>query len=110
MRLAPSLAFALVSCLAAVPAQAQTPPPPPGAPPPAKSDGGKPDAMKEPPGPSPAELLKKGAEQCEHGEVEDGLATLGASWARKQEVETAIALANCEIKASEWAGAAEHLA
>jgi hypothetical protein len=102
MRLAPSLAaFALATASGVLPALAG-----PDAAPAAQ----KADATKQPPAPKTAELVKKGVASCEGGDVEEGLAALDAAWAQKQDVETAIALATCEMKAQRWPGAAEHLA
>jgi hypothetical protein len=129
MRPTPSAAvIALVSCFVAAPALADMPPPP--APPPAPAGVG---ADAKPPGdvklgpdgkpatdakPDPAkvaaarlaELVKRGMESCTAGDVDDGLPALRAAWAQHEDADLAVALASCEIKASEWAPAAEHLA
>ncbi len=57
-----------------------------------------------------AELVKKGTDLCAAGELDDGLAALNAAWMRKQDVDVAVALAACEVKAQAWPVAAEHLA
>jgi hypothetical protein len=117
MRLSPSLPLVLASCLAVLPAlsaraDAQPEPAPrnggdpqaPGAPPPPKVDPVKAAADKL------AALIKKGSELCAAGDVDEGLAALRAAWAQHENADLAATLASCEVKASEWPGAAEHLA
>jgi hypothetical protein len=117
MRLSPSLPLVLASCLAvlpALPARADAQPEPaprnggdpqaPGAPPPPKVDPVKAAADKL------AALIKKGSELCAAGDVDEGLAALRAAWAQHENADLAATLASCEVKASEWPGAAEHLA
>jgi len=57
-----------------------------------------------------AEMIKRGNELCAAGDVDQGLPALRAAWAQRPDVELAVSLATCEIKASEWPSAAEHLA
>jgi PEGA domain len=91
--------FTLVSCLAALPALAdEGDPPPPPRPDPAKI------AAKL------AELVQKGTALCAAGELDDGLAALNAAWMRQQDVDVAVALGSCEVRAQAWPVAAEHLA
>jgi PEGA domain len=101
MRFAPStLLFALAAALGAPLALADAPPvvPPP------KPDPAKVAAERM------AELVKRGADSCAGGDLDQGLAALNAAWTQHQDVELAITLAACEIKAELWPGAAEHLA
>jgi hypothetical protein len=56
------------------------------------------------------ELVKKGTELCAAGDLDEGLPALRAAWTQKQDPDIAVALATCEIKASDWPGAADHLA
>jgi hypothetical protein len=125
MRTRIPLAIVLVSALAAPAALAQ--PKPESLP---KTDAKvepKPDAAKVEPKPDPAkleaqkaeaarvaarlaELVKRGAEACERGELEPGLATLSSAYSQKPDPDTAVALGSCEAKAKHWAAAAEHLA
>jgi hypothetical protein len=125
-----SLALILASALAAPSAAAQPKPdapkpeaPKPEAPKPDKPDAAKPDA--KPPKSDAlkaeearlaklaearlAELVKRGTEACDRGEIEDGLAALSAAWTQKNDGDVAAALASCEIKAKQWGGAADHL-
>jgi hypothetical protein len=111
MRLSPSLTLVLASCLVALPARADAQavndagsvPTPSGASPP-KVDPVKVAAAKL------AELVKKGTDLCAAGDVDEGLASLRAAWAQHEDADLAANLASCEVKASEWPGAAEHLA
>jgi hypothetical protein len=57
-----------------------------------------------------ADLIKRGTEQCAAGDVDQGLPALRAAWTQHQDADLAVALATCEIKASEWPSAADHLA
>lgn len=126
MRLPPSIVlFALAACLAAPPARADDAPPASAVPDPdvakpvprhdpSKPDAAKPDAAK----PDPvkvaaarlAELIRRGAQLCTAGEVDDGLAALNAAWAQRPDPDLAVQLATCEVKGEQWPGAAEHLA
>ena len=101
MRLSPPIALlALAASLAAPLALAGTPPaPPPPAPDPAKVAAAR-----------LAELVKRGAEQCAAGDLDQGLAALNAAWTQHPDADLAVTLASCEIKATLWPGAAEHLA
>ena len=83
-------------------------------PPPASKPAGAADAP--PPNPvkvaadKQAALAKKGAELCAAGEVAEGLAALRAAWAQHEDAELAATLAACEVKASDWPGAATYFA
>ncbi len=57
-----------------------------------------------------AELIKRGAEHCAGGDLDQGLAALNAAWTQHPDPDLAVTLASCEIKAELWPGAAEHLA
>jgi hypothetical protein len=114
------LLVALATCLASSFARAEGPQPgakpagpsDPGAAqpaPPAKPDAAKPDPAKVAAA-KLAELVKRGTETCAGGDVDEGLPALRAAWAQHQDPEIAVALANCEIKASDWPSATEHLA
>jgi hypothetical protein len=118
-----ALVVALALGLAPLPALADT-----GAPPAKEAkpqdQAGKPDAGK--PGDAKAadakaeaaklaaqklaDLIKKGTDACAAGDIDDGLPSLRAAWALHQDADLAVVLANCEIKASDWPGAADHLA
>jgi hypothetical protein len=126
----PPLLVALAAC--SVPCSAHAEGPPPGKADAGKADAGKPDAGKPDAGkpdakPDPkaeaakaeaakaaaaklTELVKHGTETCAGGDVDEGLPALRAAWAQHQDAEIALALAQCEIKATDWPSAAEHLA
>jgi hypothetical protein len=118
MRLPPSIVvFALAACLAVPSARADDAPPvpDPDAPKPApKLDQAKQEAARLAAAKVAAaklvELIRKGAQLCAAGEVDDGLAALNAAWAQRQDADLAVQLANCEVKGEQWPGAAEHLA
>ncbi len=132
--LVPIALLALASGLLSLPARADEPPAPA---PPSAPDTGKPDTGKPAPDAAPkrvvdpvkaaaeaaraaeavkaaaarrAALIKQGTELCNTGEIEEGLSDLEAAWSQKEEVDLAIALASCEVKAERWPGAADHLA
>jgi hypothetical protein len=100
MSKAPSIFLALAAVFLASGARAasETPPPAP------KVDLAKLAAEKL------ADLIKRGNEQCTAGDVDQGLPALRAAWTQRQDADLAVALASCEIKASEWPSAADHLA
>jgi hypothetical protein len=105
MRPAQGLSFASLALAAALvhvatPARADSVVPPPAP----KFDLAKAEAQRL------AEMIKRGKEMCAAGDVDQGLPALRAAWTQRQDVELAVALGACEIKASEWASAAEHLA
>lgn len=128
MRTRISLALLLASALTAPAALAQNKPEAPPKTEPKLEP--KPDGKAEPkpngkaePKPDPAkieaqkaeaarlaELVKRGAEACERGELEPGLAALSSAYSQKPDPDTAVWLGSCEAKAKRWAAAAEHLA
>lgn len=55
-------------------------------------------------------LIKTGGEQCERGEVDEGIAALTSALAQKPDAAVATTLAGCEVTAKRWAHATEHLA
>jgi hypothetical protein len=111
MRFPPSIVlFALAACLAMPQARADDAPLSPAA----KHDPSDPDA----PAPDPAkvaaarlaDLIRRGAQLCVAGEVDDGITALKAAWVQRQDADLALQLAACEVKGQQWPGAAEHLA
>jgi hypothetical protein len=113
-----ALVVALAVGLAPLPALADTGAPPakegkpqdqPGKPGDAKPADAKPDPAKLA-AQKLADLVKKGTDACAAGDIDEGLPSLRAAWAQHQDADLAVVLANCEIKASDWPGAAEHLA
>ena len=103
---APStLLLALAAVFLAPAARAQTEPPPPAH----SADPPKVDPVKAA-AERLADMIKRGTELCAAGDVDQGLPALRAAWTQRTDVELAVALATCEIKASEWPSAAEHLA
>jgi hypothetical protein len=114
-----ALVVALVPFLSALPARADSSGAPPAKDAKGQEQAGKPgsaspgDAKPDPAKAAAAklaELVKKGTESCAGGDIDEGLPALRAAWAQHQDADLAVALANCEIKASDWPGAAEHLA
>jgi PEGA domain len=102
MRLSPpSLLFALAAALGAPLALADSAP---ASPPVKKPDPAQIAAEKL------ADLVKRGAEHCAGGDLDQGLAALNAAWAQHQDPDLAVTLASCEMKAELWPAAAEHLA
>jgi len=57
-----------------------------------------------------AELVKRGAEHCAGGDLDQGLAALNAAWTQHPDTALAVTLASCEMKAELWPAAAEHFA
>jgi hypothetical protein len=123
---APIALLVLAACLRALPARADEPPAPAAHP-----DAGKAAPADAPKAVDPAKaaadaaaaaelakaaaarhtaLVKQGKELCDAGEVDQGLVALDAAWSQQDDPDLALALANCEIKAQRWPGAAEHLA
>jgi hypothetical protein len=113
--------LALATGLFALPARAGAPPasaPPASAPPAPPPPGSSAAAPVPPPKLTPselaahrlAELIKRGTELCAGGDVDEGLPALRAAWSQHEDADLAVTLASCEIKASEWPSAAEHLA
>jgi hypothetical protein len=116
-----SLSLILASALAAPSALAQPKPDAPKSDA-AKSDGQKPDAKPKTEAQKAeearlaklaaerlADLVKRGTEACDRGDIDDGLAALSAAYTQKSDADVAAALASCEIKAKQWGGAADHL-
>jgi PEGA domain len=116
MRLSPSLAVVIASCLAVLPARADSPagpvtptPPAPASKPAGAADAPPPDPVKVA-ADKQAALIKKGSELCAAGEVAEGLTSLRAAWAHNEDAELAATIAACEVKASDWPSAATYFA
>jgi hypothetical protein len=112
------VALALLPALAPLPALADTGAPPAKDAKPQEQAGKPGDAKPADAKPDPAklaaqklaDLIKKGTDACAAGDLDEGVPSLRAAWAQHQDADLAVVLANCEIKASDWPGAAEHLA
>jgi hypothetical protein len=114
MRFPPSIVlFALAACLAVPPARADD-----ASPSTTRSAHGHDPSDPDAPPPDPAkaaaarlaELIRKGVQLCGAGEMDDGIAALNAAWVQRADLDLAVQLAGCEVKAQHWPGAAEHLA